>query len=67
MNMPFRHFIVTVIPTKKPHRVEQIKATNSKNDIDTLMSEMRTRLLADDVMAINILRDCHDDSTKQDE
>jgi len=64
--LSYRHFIITAIETKKPHKtIRFAPATNSEDDLDIILSEIRMMMKNDEVMAINILRDCHSEASPQ--
>lgn len=65
--MTYRHFIVTIVPTKKPHKPVMIWTTNKASDRKKLLDTISKILKEDSAMSITVLRDCHDVSVKQDD
>lgn len=64
--MSERHLIVTITEARKPHKVlKMVDHTNNSGSLDLMLSEIKTRLLADDAMLITILRDCHSEAVEQ--
>lgn len=61
-----RHLIVNITNTKKPHKTDRMTGTtNNPDDLDVMLSEIKTRLLHDDCMLITIQRDCHSEASEE--